>query len=294
MNKITFAAPAVVQKALDRKNVKQTVVRFESPAEMAAYALKVGDASGGAFTRSGSWSGNETLEQTCRKVSVGDETYCAGYEKLMQKFEEFDVSTFRPQWRDDVTGSRPNIQAFIAGQPLSMRRRVKDDSSTGPMAIIVDTTLSTACNRGDMEKRGSAILALLRILSAKRPVELWVASCMDANGCDWGCVLSRVQTTPLDTATSSFIFGSLSYTRRLCYGIGEKEFNFKGLWGFDDDNVSRKHMKALFAPLFEHVEETLCIPGMNSQDKLVKNPEAWITEQIQRFAPHEAGDQKDF
>jgi hypothetical protein len=147
-----------------------------------------------------------------------------------------------------------------------------------------------------MATRGSAILALLRILSAKRPVELWITSCLGAgkNDQDWGCLLTRVPTTPLDTARASFIFGSLGYTRQICYGLGHEEFDFKYAWPFCDANVSRKHMKALFAPMFTHVEDTLCIPGIHVNDKLSKDPEGWLREQIDRFAPHQMGDAKDF
>ena len=298
MQKLIFDAPDAVNKQLGRV-AKQTMLRFDSPAEIGEYALSHPQAKTDRHlseTGNKNWIGPENLAQACRKITTGDESYCAGYESLMSKFEDFDLSTFRPQWRDDVAGGRPNVQNFLAGTPLSMRRRIKDDSNTAPMAIIVDTTLSAQFDQKDMQKRGSAILALLRILSAKRPVELWLGSVMDSNYNDWGCVLTRINTTPLDIATASFIFGSLAFTRRICYGLGGAEFNFKGFWAFGNHNIERKNMKACFKPAFEHIDtkDMLCIPGMHSMDKTVSDPEGWIREQIQRFAPHESGDNLDF
>jgi hypothetical protein len=297
MNKTFCDAPEVVDKALNRdRKHKQTFVTFDTLADIGKYCEKNHNSTSfyGWERESDSWYGGFSAKKVVNTLSTGDEKFCAGYEKLMSKFEDMDLSTMRAGWRNDVAGQRPDVQSYLAGHPLSMRRRVREDNSNSPMAIIVDVTLSAVCDENDMQKRGAAILALLRLLTARRPVELWLTSVMDSNVYDWGCVLVRIETTPLDIATSSFVFGSLGFTRMICYGIGEQEFNFAGRWGFNSGNVSRKHMKELYRPKFEHVEEMLCIPGMNSKDKLVTNPDKWIHEQLKRFAPGFMGDDIDF
>jgi hypothetical protein len=184
---------------------------------------------------------------------------------------------------------------------MSMRRRQQDDSSVAPMAIIVDTCSSAFFSAEDLMKRGMIILALVRALSARRPVELWAGPVVDSNTSknhnrgskNWAAIMSRIDGAPLDLARACYMLTSAGAPRRVGYSIGESDYNMYGTWSFDSNAISTKYMKDLFAPAFPHVVDMLCIPPIYSGDPITKDPEKWMERSLSQFAPHMTGHEHD-
>ena len=59
-----------------------------------------------------------------------------------------------------------------------MRQWDYGPSDASPVAVWVDLTCSGGFSAKDMEKRGTAILALVMKLKAIRPVDLYLVSCV--------------------------------------------------------------------------------------------------------------------
>jgi len=128
----------------------------------------------------------------------------------------------------------------------------------------------------DLERRGAAILAIVRVLSARRPVELWAGTMTDAdNRKNASAHFSRIETAPLDLARAAFVLVSPAFPRQLCYGASKAD-GFDGGWPYDSNRVSRHHMADIIRPAMPHISEFLAIPGAHETDQIHKSPEDWI------------------
>lgn len=157
----------------------------------------------------------------------------------------------------------------------------KTRAESAPIKIYADLFISAAFSADDCIKRGVTILALVRKLQAIRPVELFVlmSSSMTSS---WDTkkkreVFSpviRIDTSPLDLATLSFLFGHPGFIRKLTFN-----------WHWSKGVPSE-------IPFFEISEKD--IPEMGPDDLLLKNaiftrdvlndPLKFINDQVQRFA----------
>ena len=275
--KQTYPAP----KAF--KGAKVHVWAFDSMLEAADKSQS--DARWHKSHGSDSWAG-QSYEQAWRYAREGDLSAVAASDALLDKMEAYGLATVKAQWVDDVAGATPNVQAYVAGVPLTMRRRTKAASNAAPLAIIVDLATSAFINVEQARKRGVAILALVRALSQRRPVELWACSGLDADGCKNACFLTvRIDTAPLDLARAAYCLTNVGFPRRILYGLASGEFGFNGHWPFGRGRLSRSEMEACLAPAFQHVTQTLCIPGAHMSNEALDNPEAWLAKEIAEHDP---------
>jgi hypothetical protein len=144
------------------------------------------------------------------------------------------------------------------------------------LAIIADVTTSASVSGGDIQRRGAAILALVRVLSTRRPIELWAGTMVDAdNGRNAVYTFARIETSPLDLATACFALAHPAFPRHLCYGLARLH-GYAGRWPYDKNSRHRDHMAAILAPAFSHATQTLCLPSLHAADQSCTNPEAWL------------------
>lgn len=289
MQHIKTDAPEIVRKAVGRDNERTEILTFDSTGEFADYALaNIASLTGYGKSRGAyEWNGNLSFEQAVTKTREGDLASVAKSDTLLAKFEEYEIPTARKAWSDDVCGSIPNVPAFIAGHPLAMRRRIRQDSAAAPLAIIADTTTSAMVEAAAVQAHGCAVLALVRALAAVRPIELWVGGGLDTGSCRGGTwAFVRIDTAPIDLARAAHMLTHPSVTRRLIYGaIKAVSPKSVGAWPYNSHAASRNHMEACIAPAFTHMTETLCIPGLYGSDASVNDPVKWIGEQLERHRP---------
>ena len=87
-------------------------------------------------------------------------------------FDKFNDAAFMGKAFENInamTGGVPNVAAYLAGQPLNMRQRHRRESPKGPLLVCYELT-GTA---GISAHYGAAMMALVRLLAASRPIELW-------------------------------------------------------------------------------------------------------------------------
>lgn len=276
-----------------------TLATFDSPAELCDYAVTGRSRHNWEANAGGGWAGNDRWDDLIAKTRSGDLSKVAASDQWLAKMEEsYPTPTSRKAWTDDVAGSVPNVAAFVAGSPLSMRRRSRIDSETAPLAVIVDVTCSEGIREHQLIKRGSVLLALVRALAARRPVELWVgcalgtfASGGSSLGQNGSAAFVRINTTPLDLASAAHLTSHAGVVRALLYGVAcrvSTDMGMKGstgAWAFNSVNIYRKHMAAILAPAFTHVTETLVVPPIYLEDPCLDEPEKWLAEQMAAYSP---------
>jgi hypothetical protein len=284
MQKFTTDVPESVAKALHINGRLDHFRLFDSTAELADYAnsLKSRGQGGGSDT---AWYGGMSWDAAVKAAREGDLGNVEASDALLSKFEHLALETHGKAWRNDVTGALPNVPAFIAGHPLNMRRRTRLESAAAPIAVIVDVTASAGVSAKNITTRGAAILALVRILATRRPVELWACASTGADSDRNGIhVAARLATAPMDLGTAAFALTHAAYLRRLGFAIGHEQ-GFAGGWPYGSHHSNPDVMPAVMAPAFSHVGETLCIEPMRGWDAIAAEPETWLENKLADMLP---------
>lgn len=279
-----FTVPAHPKLAKRFGARKDHWMLFDTPAELAAWA--VANCSTGSHwdRRANDWHG-ESSDDAARLTTSGDLSRVARSDALLGRFERFAFETTRKAWRDDIAGGFPNVPAYLAGHPLAMRRRAPAESAAAPLAVVVDLSTSAGISADAIERRGAAILALVRMLAMRRPVELWAGTGLDADRRqNASLIFCKLETAPLDLATAAYIMTSASFPRALCYNIGHVAHNFGGGWPYGDAST-RHHFAEMCAAGFTHADALLAIPAAHNDDAIGKDPEGWIERKLAELAP---------
>lgn len=240
-----------------------------------------------ATAGSRSWAGGTTQEAEAWARN-GKPELVALSDAIMAKLESAVEAIVTPKRRtiDDMAGSVPNIPAFIAGLPCAMRRTIRDESNHTPLCAMVDIGASAAITKDVMTARGAAILALVRMLSARRAIELYAAT---TNGQLFGrakgarYLVAPLDSAPLDTGRAAFVLCDPAAPRALFY---PRTIDFDdGPWPYFRGALSVSEMVAVFKQAFPG-KELLCIPGARRDDTLISNPEAWVLEKLRQYGEH--------
>jgi hypothetical protein len=238
--------------------------------------------------RSGNdWTGNVSYSDAVKMTREGDLKGVAMSDKYLQRFEA--LAPMRGAWqvRDDVAGGVPNVQAFLAGTPLTMRRRERVALETAPLAVAVDLVSSATVSAEHLKKRGALILALVRALSATRPVELWVGgSATPMNKRQDGAwhVWTRLDTAPLDLARAAHVMTCPAVSRGMIYAtITDEAKGSNDLhWPYSNHAWSRANMRPVLSRVIGS-GDMLTIAAPHTNDELVNNPEQWFERMLKEF-----------
>lgn len=240
---------------------------------------------------SGSYRGDssgfygDSFNDSLRFCREGNMQHVAASDALMDKLQnDMGIETFRTKWADSVAGGFPNVPAAIAGHPLSMRTRQREKTASAPMAVVVDLTSSGGIADKHIQARGSAILALVRLLSAARPVELYVAAGLgqDSGGAVFQFV--KVETAPLDLPRACYAATSNSFARRIGYGLCKSQGS-NGSWPFNNYELHAQLWRQTCQLFLPHASEILAIPGAYSNDRTIIAPEQWARDMLATYAP---------
>ena len=251
-----------------------------------AESVPLGNDSRQGCTARNDWTGKTSYESAIDMTRNGDLRGVAASDKFLTRFEA--LAPMRGAWRvrDDVVGAVPNIPAFIAGTPLTMRRRERVAMETAPLAVAVDLVSSASVSAADLQKRGALILALVRALSATRPVELWVGGGASPSGKTkdgaW-FTWFRLDTAPLDLARAAHIMTCPAVARGMLYGIITDEAGGSNLhWPYGNHQWSRANMRPVLSRVIG-TGDMLTIAAPHTDDELVNKPEQWFERMLKEF-----------
>lgn len=229
----------------------------------------------------GSHGVNAAIEHGHLPSAEQSEKFLAEVENLIPA-----APTARHEIIDDVVGAFPNVPAFIAGQPLSMRRKVKRPNEFQPIAVVVDLTSSAVIKAATVAKRGAAILALVRALASRRPVELWIGCGLDANRMNnalWQ--FYKMDTAPLDLARTAFMLAHPGACRGAMHQIAfGPAYKFEGNWPYGTGPVREDKFRAILAQAMPHVADVIACPSIYMTDQSVSDPVAWIAAHLATHA----------
>jgi len=194
--------------------------RFDSMSDLAAYvrSQKPGDAYRGDDNGSGSnpFYG-ASLADALQMCETGAPDLVPQSDEMLRRLEaRHDFSTSKFVNVRSVTGGAPNVPAYLANQPMAMRRRKRVQSDMAPLSIYVNVGANSDVRKSTIRRRGAAVLALVRALCGVRPVSLYVMS-GHSDGDRHALTVARVETAPLDLARAAFALAHPAMLRRLMF-----------------------------------------------------------------------------
>lgn len=234
-----------------------------------------------------SWFGCKSYDTSVEQVRKGDLSGVPASDALMTKIENDIPATRAWRVRHDVVGGIPNVPAYLAGHPYNMHRRERQAVEQGPISIYASLELSAAIDVATMRQRGASILALVRLLSNQRPVELFACCSVGERG--FGVhIITKLDTLPLDLARVAHFLTCPSVTRGLNYAVGHelaKQIGKKwdGNWAYGNCNLYRKHAREIYRSVTTPTADTLLIPAAHLNDPAVKEPTKWLHDMLKKY-----------
>lgn len=261
------------------------VKRFESMAQfVAGLSGKTLNGTGGT-----KFEGGETLEQSKRLASQGWPHIVDDANKIIADIEASGlIARGQPTYVNDVAGAFPNVPAYLAGSPECMFRRGRSEllGEQSPLSVYLDVSVSWDITAEQLKRRGIAILALVLILSERRPVELNLYSSLGSRAERSAQIpIVRIETQPLDISSATYALASAGFLRNLCFAFGTPH-GFDGAWAWATPPTEKKHQDDIRRVLGAS-EQDLVIYGAYSRDPHIADPIKWLHSQLKLHMPQD-------
>lgn len=232
-----------------------------------------------------SWVGGKTYQECIEGMATGDLSLVAKSDKLMSQLEDkFKVQSSKFVNVLDVAGGFANVPAYLAGIPTNMVRRQRVASEQGPLTICVDITSSGGVDASKLMKRGTAILALVRLLATRRPISLWIMTNLDTS--EHGvaiCQMVKVETAPLDLARAAYMLCHVSVARSLMYSKASKEHGSSLTTPYNTGWESWRTIGAERCSAALGGQEVLFIPPTFLHDPIAGDATGWLEEMLKKY-----------
>lgn len=239
-----------------------------------------------AYAASDSWVG-ETMAETLKWSEIGNRALVPEAEKLLSQLDT-QIETPRRSWEPAPAGAFCVVPDVLAGLPTYMRRLRDNPSEHAPITILAISTSSGGIDAKILMKRGTAILALVMVLSQSRPISLHSVSILDGHIDESGesVLCTRIETAPLDLSMATYALTSAGFARRMNYSISYKLDKSGGCWPTNfryGHPTGGGYYDYLAATLSPDPNQTLVIGAAQLNDQLITAPVAWINDQVRRF-----------
>lgn len=245
-----------------------------------------------AMNMPGHFTGGQfSYAQAIEAVNTGDNAGVAASDGFLRQLEDAMPHAFATGWQnvDGPTGAFPNVPAMLQGHPFHMRRRHRIAKETTPLTVYADLTISAGVSSADLQRRGSCILALVRALSSRRPVDLYaVSGAGQSDTCMY--VICRIETAPLDLARAAHVLTSAAVYRGITFAIIQKAHRdgslgrggWSGSWAYRSDRLYRDTSRARLMAI-TGAEEGLYVSAAHVDDPLVTKPLEWLREKLVEY-----------
>jgi hypothetical protein len=231
-------------------------------------------------------------DQAIDGLRHGDAALSARAERYLARFED-DVFTGQGfSTRNSVVGGVPNIGAYLAGNPMNMRQRFRTTTETAPLAIFLELTGSAGISEESYIERGAAMLALVRLLSNTRAIELWTCTTYGGTGL-LKMIACKIDTQPLDVARASYVLCGRSLAMPGYFVNGAEMGSHTSLggvsgWAYGVPELERKWAGEILRRIINPGMEMVYLPAAHLSD--IREPEAWVRDMLARYSgiPQEA------
>jgi hypothetical protein len=229
----------------------------------------------------GSWSGGETWAQSVHKAKYGDTALVSQAEALIEKIS-VEAQRELPVWTPSVAGAFPMVAEYLMDRPDCMRRRHPTPDERAPIRIYVELTSSGGISAADMQKRGTAILALALLLNTHRACELHAVVGLDARveGARASFCVVRLGSSPLDISSACNALTSVGFVRSMGYQMLDQSSESRAsggwAWNLHPEGAARSLYVAKLRKALNAEATDMIIPPIHIHDKAVTDPVGFV------------------
>jgi hypothetical protein len=229
----------------------------------------------------------------CATLGISDNVELIKAER--QRAEKLDVQVCFPSWQPDIAGAFADVPAFLAGDPMSMRRLVNQVSDTRPVRIFVGMASSCSFTSDQLAKRGALVSALALQLSKTRSVDVYAINSgrktfgkgnLAGESFDWSVLVKLPK--PVSASDLSYWLCHQASVRGLLYAT-ERAFSGPLSWPYallNFGDYSTPPAIAAHAKLWGAHDSDIVIPfpmaGNAAQTEMILKPETWLRNTLQR------------
>ena len=156
------------------------------------------------------------------------------------------------------------------------------------MTVFCDIVSSGGIGAKQLQKRGAAVLALVRALSVNRPVTVYaVAGMKDSRAYGSAFVMVNIPQ-PLDLARAAFMLAHPASARQLAYACGPRlhrhDANGSLHWAWSDcDKYRRVGCKLYADAIGADAGDCLFVPPPHMNDAVLDNPSKWLADMMKKY-----------
>lgn len=203
---------------------RATFARFDGLAEVAGLIERVppvSDPKSCGWQTPTDWNGYANRERALDWLRGGDLSRVERSDAVLSMLEAINPPAHAFETQRAVVGGVPSVPDFLSGNPMNMRLRRRVQTQKAPINIVVDVCYSSVVDPATIERRGAAALALVRSLSAVRPVTLMVVTGWQMNGGETILTAYDLDTAPLDLARAAYALTSPGFARYASFHCAE-------------------------------------------------------------------------
>jgi len=261
------------------------MITFDGTAELAKYLRdkRVID------SRNGNWHLNGlTQKQVVEFIEFGNDAAVAKSDEMLAEMEShMDELATTYKVVGDVAGGVPNVAAFLAGDPINMRRRKRVLSPLAPLTFYIDLTSSGGIPDYTLRRRGAAILALVRILETRRPVTVYCGVALGRGYDTAASAWVRLDTMPLDLTRAAHMLSHTSVSRAALYGSVEAMMGkHYGQWPWDNINKWYRMAAQCIKTITGNDEVVFVAPAYRDLAEvamILDEPVKWIEMMLKKY-----------
>lgn len=271
---------------------------FERPSEAVSTAKKL---PGYYCTKNEMYPGNDfygdSWEGMEKSAVEGSKAFADKAKALEKAIDGVKFVTPKRVIRESPFG-RPSIGAYLAGDPMPCRRPIVEKTDHAPLSIVVSVNTHWNVSQETMEKRGTAIAAMVQTVAAQRPVNLYLSRFCYVSGVN-SCFLVKFPTAPIDRYRLAYLLSSQAFARGLFFSLHRSAKSVFAQVGETVRDVSSSnaigpagdagYSQDRNCPYADDLKDFLktdllyipgAYPGIADFDKLKSNPVAWVNETV--------------
>jgi hypothetical protein len=273
----------VIRASMHLDGADVAVTRYSGLSDMAHdFETRTGPHYPEALEVEGAWWG-ASAPVAIQCARGGDASRVPASDALLARMEELTKDGAKA-WAtvSAPVGGTVNVPEYLAGNPMNMRLRRRQLSQAAPLAVIVNLGTEAPCGPHQIELRGVAALALVRALSAVRPVTLVLMAGHSEKGDTLNLV--EMDTAPLDLARAAWALCAPEVLRRFLFAASAANWP-QGSYGFTPLRGSKRGRHDLAAQVMGF-EEFIAIPRLTEGDfKTDGAAFDWLKEHIAKGLP---------
>lgn len=263
--------------------------RFESVTEWYRYAEGVPYQMQNNPRHNAKFYGVQSVRDAVRycERNIGEEHMRAAKD-LVNRIDASFRDREQSHWHASPFGAYPVVPDYLAGDPFSMRHRMREEDSRAPVRYYIECVVSSGVGLHSLERRAAGLAALIMRTAEERPVELHCVVALKSGGRQYLATVP-INSHPVDLHSTIAAFATREFCRAMAFGnagraTGHDFFSCMVDWLFGHPTPDNTKRELMFREaLGLEPQDVFMQGGYLSDARLFDNdPVQWVHQQIEK------------